>query len=164
MRRRAHPPRHRRPVLEQPTPGQQQEPPQPPPDEEEKVTEEAIVLGFWPIWVLPFACVGVGFLLWEFFPEDLQDFYVDKVIPFGVTFWLGMFITYGWELQRLWIQDLPRKWAPWVVGGAIVFVLFAMGGPQMLLDDPWLVGMVVFPGLRIGMSYQRTHHGPHRQA
>jgi hypothetical protein len=32
-----------------------------------------------------------------------------------------------------------------------------MGGPAAVIDDPWLVGMVVFPGIRMLMVYQKRH-------
>ena len=135
-------------------------PPEPVP-EEERVTEESLALAFWPLWVLPFAAVGLAFLLAAYFPDDVADFYMGKVIPFGITFWMGTFFTYGWEIQRLWIQELPRKWAPWVVGAALLVVLFMMGGPAAIVDDPWLAGMVVFPGVRMLMAYQKRHPGRH---
>ena len=123
--------------------------------ESERVTEESLQLAFWPLWVLPFAGVGLAFLFAAYFPDDVTSFYMNTVLPFGITFWMGMFFSYGWEVQRLWIQELPRKWAPWVIGGALVFVLFVMGGPATLIDDPWLVGMVAFPGIRMLMAYQK---------
>ena len=107
--------------------------------EEERVTEESLSLAFWPLWVLPFARVGLAFLFAAYFPDDVTSFYMNTVFPFGITFWMGTFFSYGWEVQRLWIQELPRRWAPWVIGGALVFVLFMMGGPAALIDDPWLV-------------------------
>ena len=123
----------------------------------ERVTEESLQLAFWPLWVLPFAGVGLAFLFAAYFPYDVTGFYMNTVFPFGITFWMGTFFSYGWEVQSLWIQELPRKWAPWMIGGALVFVLFVMGGPATLIDDPWLVGMVVFPGVRMLMAYQKRH-------
>jgi len=138
----------------------QQQAPEQPPEEtalEERVTEESLTRGFWPLWVLPFAGVGLALLFAAYFPDSVNRFYINTVFPFGITFWLGTFFSYGWEVQRLWIQELPRKWVPWAIGGALVFLLLVMGGPAALIRDPWLVGMVVFPGVRMLMAHQKRH-------
>ena len=119
------------------------------------MTEDSLARAFWPLWVLPFAGVGLAFLFAAYFPQRVTDFYIGTVLPFGVTFWMGTFFTCGWEVQRLWIQELPRKWAPWVIGAALLFVLYVMGGPAALIDDPWLAGMLVFPGVRMLTQYQK---------
>jgi hypothetical protein len=129
--------------------------PEQPEPEDERVSEESLTLAFWPLWVLPFVGVGFALLFALYFPDDVNDFYMDIVFPFGITFWMGTFFTYGWEVQRLWIQELPRKWAPWAVGIALVVVLLMMGGPAAIIGDPWLAGMVVFPGLRTFNLYNR---------
>jgi hypothetical protein len=139
-------------LVKQPTP---ETPTEEPALEEERVTEESLSRAFWPLWVLPFAGVGLAFLFAAYFPDDVNSFYMDTVFPFGITFSLGTFFSYGWEVQRLWIQELPRRWAPWVIGGALVFVLFVLGGPSTIIDDPWLAGMVVFPGIRMLAAYQK---------
>jgi hypothetical protein len=126
-----------------------------PPFEEERLDEDTLALSYWPLWLLPFAGVGLAFLFLAVFPDFVTNFYLNTVLPFGVTFWLGTFFSYGWDLQRLWIQELPRKWARWIVGVAVVLVVLIMGGPQAIVDDPWLVGMVIFPGVRMWMSYQK---------
>ena len=74
----------------------------------------------WPLWVLPWLGVGLASLFTLYFPDWVADFYMNTVFPFGITFWMGTFFAYGWEVQRMWIQELPRKWAPWVVGAAIL--------------------------------------------
>ena len=131
-----------------------QPPPEQPPEGplgaevEEPLTEENLALAFWPLWILPFAAVGLGFLFYAYFPDSVTNFYTGTVLPFGVTFWLGTFIAYGWAVQQLWIQTIPRKYAAWAVGGCLVLLLMVMGGPQALIDDPWLFGMVAFPGAR----------------
>jgi hypothetical protein len=123
--------------------------------EVERVDEDTLAMSYGPLWVLPFVGVGLALLFGFYFPDAISDFYMNTVFPFGVTFWLGTFFSYGWDLQRLWIQELPRKWAPWVVGAAVVLVVLMLGGPQAIIDDPWLVGMVVFPGVRMWMRYRQ---------
>jgi hypothetical protein len=130
---------------------------------EEPVTQETLARDFWPLWVLPIVGVGFGLFSATYLPDAITDFFLNKVAPFGFTFWLGTFFAYGWEVQRMWIQELPRKWAPWTLGGVLVFLVFVLGGPQTLISDPWMVGMIVFPGFRILMSYQkrRVAQGPY---
>ena len=134
-------------------------PEQPPAEEdpflEERVTQTTLARDFWPLWVLPFVGVGFGLFSATYLPDAVTEFFLDKLVPFGITFWLGTFFAYGWDVQRMWIQELPRKWAPWVVGAAIVLIVLMMGGPATIIDDPWLVGMMVFPGVRIWMAYQK---------
>jgi hypothetical protein len=134
-----------------------EQPAQTPPDtaEPERLTDQSLALAFWPLWVLPFAGVGIALLLELCFPRSINNFYMRTVVPFGATFWLGTFFAMGWEAQRYWIQDLPRKWAPWVIGAALLAVLIVMGGPPAIIDDPWLAGIVLFPGVRMFLSYQK---------
>ena len=122
---------------------------------EERVTEDSLARDFWPLWVLPFAAVGFAFFSAAFLPDFVTNVFTNTLLPFGVTFWMGTFFAYGWEMQRLWIQELPRKWAPWVVGAAVVLVLLMVGGPSAIILDPWLVGMIVFPGVRMWMAYRK---------
>jgi hypothetical protein len=143
-------------------PGPQQPPEEPPTEAEERVTPESMQMSFWPLWVMPFAAVGASLVVALYFPDDVQDFFFDTVFPFGVTFWMGTFIAYMWDMQKLWIQEIPRKYAAWAVGGCLVALLFMMGGPQALIDDPWLAGMIAFPGVRLLMSYQKRHRAPPR--
>jgi len=110
--------------------------------------------------VLPWVAAGLGYLSFAYLPDSLSDFFFDKLLPFGITFWLGTFFAYGWEVQRFWIQELPRKWAPWATGAAVVFVLLVLGGPGAIFNDPWVVGMIVFPGVRMWMSYRKRRMVP----
>ena len=114
-------------------------------------------MSYWLLWALPFAGVGVGLFLAFLLPGVLEDFYFDTLFPFGVTFWLGMLISYGWDMQRIWIQTIPPRYAAWAVGGCLVALLVMMGGPQAIIDDPWLAGMLAFPGIRMFMAYRRKH-------
>lgn len=124
---------------------------------EERVSEDSLARTFWPLWVLPFAVVGLSLLVAFYVPGSLSDFYFDTVFPFGITTWMGTFFAYGWEVQRLWIQEIPRKWAPYAVGAALVFLLMVIGGPEAIVDDPWLAGMMIFPGVRMLLGYHKRH-------
>jgi hypothetical protein len=92
--------------LQQPAPDQ---PPEEEPAFEERMEAESRQLNYWPLWVLPFAGVGLALLFSFYFPDSVTDFYMNTVFPFGITFWLGTFFSYDCDIQRLWIQELPRK-------------------------------------------------------
>jgi hypothetical protein len=103
---------------------------------------------FWPLYVLPVAVLG-GLLLAVKAGGGVEDFYVDKALPWLITTWIGAGFTSTWEMLRVAGRSAPRGvLAATAVLSALV-ILGMLGGPSVLWEDPWIFGVAVWPGLQL---------------
>jgi hypothetical protein len=99
----------------------------------------------------------------------VEDAWEDAVGPFLITYWIGFGFTMAWDVVT---ESMHTEGAsPTVValtGGLTALVILMMlGGPGALIEDPWLFGVAIAPGLRL-LSAWRTpteqgdeaHRGP----
>ena len=81
-------------------------------------------------------------------PDPTESFYVDKALPFLITFWIGLGFTYTWRYVRDSAQGQPLPAATVAAVGVLsaLILLSMLGGIGLLWDDPWLFGVAVAPG------------------
>lgn len=112
---------------------------------------------FAPVYVLA-AVVAGGFLLSVKLGGSVERLYVDRVLPWLITTWIGAGFSCTWELVAK-SADVSRapKGVVALTGVLGAMVLFAMlGGVRALRDDPWLFGMAIWPGLRLATPWVRS--------
>jgi hypothetical protein len=108
------------------------------------------VLFFWPLWVMPIVVLG-GIFLATYAPHPIESFYIDKGLPFLLSFWIGLGFTYTWRYIRL---SMPREsFTPAMVAAvgilSALVILSMLGGISILWEDPWLFGVAVAPGFSL---------------
>ena len=92
-----------------------------------------------------------GYVLFGSVGGALEDAWEDFAAPFLIMYWLGLGFTIAWDYVRE-AASAPGV-SPTVVAitgvlGALV-ILGMLGGPQALIDDPWLFGVAIAPGLQL---------------
>jgi hypothetical protein len=81
----------------------------------------------------------------------VEDAWEDFAGPFLITYWIGFGFTMAWDI----VTESMRAEAasPTVVAltGLLsaVVILMMLGGPATLIEDPWLFGVAIAPGLRL---------------
>ena len=112
-----------------------------------------------PLIVIPAAIFGGVFLSVAVLPGAIGDFYVDHALPFLVLLWIGQGFSYAWDVARVSTFGAP----PVVVAGVGVlsaFIILSMlGGVSTRWEAPEIVGVAVFPGLRMALPYARERLG-----
>ena len=102
-----------------------------------------------PLYVLPIAIFGGLFLAVEYAPHGVEDFYVDRALPFLIAVWIGAGFTFAWQVVRE--SMLREKASPWMVAavgiGSALLLLSMFDGISLLWEDPWLFGVAIWPGL-----------------
>ena len=101
-----------------------------------------------PLYVLPIAIFGGLFLAVEYAPDGVEDFYVEKALPFLIAVWIGAGFTFTWGVVReSMLRDKAPPWMMAAVGLLSALVLLSMlDGWTLLWEDPWLFGVAVSPG------------------
>ena len=102
---------------------------------------------FWPLWVMPVVVLG-GQVAATNAPGPIESFYVDKALPFLITFWIGLGFTLTWRYisEPMRQQNVPPGILA-AVGVLSALVLLSMlGGIRLLWEDPWLFGVGGAPG------------------
>jgi hypothetical protein len=95
----------------------------------------AIVIGGYAL------TIGAGGVI-----EDAWDNFVG---PFLITYWIGLGFTNTWDMIKDSLHGArPLTLAVVGIGGSL-FLLGMLGGPGVLLEEPWLFGAVVAPGLEL---------------
>ena len=91
----------------------------------------------------------------------VQSAWDDFLGPFLITYWIGLGFTYAWDVVR----ESVKGARPGVVAGtvaAVLVVLVIMVGPVALIDDPWMFGIVVWPGIELALPYFRQRYAGNR--
>jgi hypothetical protein len=108
---------------------------------------------------LPIVVIG-GYILSSGIGGFMEDAWVDFLGPFLVTYWLGFGFTLAWDHVReaAHVEGAsPTVLALLGVLGAVV--IFAMlGGIGTLIDDPWLIGVAIAPGLQLAAPWLQKRH------
>ena len=102
---------------------------------------------------MPLVVIGSLVLAVGFAPDGVEEFYTDYGFPFLVSVWIGMGFTYAWNVVAHPLR--ADEASPLVLGavgvlGALV-ILSMLGGIRVLWEDPWIFGVAVAPGLRLGL-------------
>jgi hypothetical protein len=103
--------------------------------------------------LVPVAVLG-GYILSSMtgFISDAWDRFLG---PFLITYWIGLGFTNMWQVTKASMKGFSPGMAVATVA-VIIFVLLGMlGGIQALIDDPWLFGVVIAPGLDLVLPYLR---------
>ena len=108
--------------------------------------------------LLPPIVIG-GFFVASEAGGVIQDAWDGFLGPFLFTYWVGLGFTNAWFIMK---EQLHVSQAgPTTVLIAVVVVILALlsmlGGPGALMDDPWLFGVVIWPGIEIALPYVREH-------
>lgn len=103
-----------------------------------------------PAIAVPLLVIG-GYLVAPSAGGFLGDFWDDFLGPFLITYWVGLGFANAWFVLR---RDMHAgRLSPGIqaatAAAVIVVFLIMLGGPQALLDDPWLFGVVVAPGMEL---------------
>jgi hypothetical protein len=100
----------------------------------------------------PAVVIG-GYILFSTSSSFLSDAWDDFVGPFLITYWIGLGFIMTWDV----VKESLHGASPLVAGvtgvlGAL-FLFGMLGGPKALLDDPWLFGVAIAPGLELALPW-----------
>ena len=97
---------------------------------------------------LPFVVIG-GYIAADYAGGILSDVYEDFGGPFLITYWIGLGFTNMWDIVKQSLHGAsPLILAVVGVGGSL-FMLGMLGGPEVIVDEPWLFGAAIAPGLEL---------------
>jgi hypothetical protein len=103
---------------------------------------------------LPVIVIG-GFVLAGGSNGFFSDAWEEFLGPFLITYWIGLGFTNAWDL----LKDSMHGVSPTVIAvtGALsaLLILGMLGGPAILIEDPWLFGVAVAPGLQLALPWWR---------
>jgi len=120
--------------------------------------------------LLPVAVIG-GYVLTAEAGGFIEDVWEDFAGPFLITYWIGFGFTMTWDIAAESLhadKATPTTMAITGLLGALV-LLMMLGGPAALIEDPWLFGVAIAPGLRLagpwlaGRSAAAADQGPPTQ-
>ena len=99
----------------------------------------------WPLAAMPVLVIGGIFL--TAYLGLLSDFYADELLPFLLSIWIGMGFSFAWDSVRY--SMLAEKVPPLMIAATGVLsglVVLSMLGWSTLWEDPWILGVAVWPG------------------
>lgn len=106
----------------------------------------------WPLWVTPALILGGALVSIAWAPDGVEDFYLGALMPYLITCWIGLGFSFAWDVTRASAAGVP---APVVAATGLLasFVILGMlGGVRIILEDPWIFGVAVVPGLRLASA------------
>jgi len=99
----------------------------------------------------PAVIIG-GYILFGssgFFADAWDDF----AGPFLIAYWIGLGFTNTWDIVKESMHGAPPLMLAFVgVAGGLI-LLGMLGGPEVLLTDPWLFGVAIAPGLQLALPW-----------
>jgi hypothetical protein len=103
----------------------------------------------------PVIVIG-GYILFGTSSGFLSDAWEDFVGPFLITYWIGLGFVTTWDVVRQSLHGASPTVA--AVTGILValVILMELGGPQALIDDPWLFGVAIAPALELALPWWRN--------
>jgi hypothetical protein len=113
--------------------------------------------------LVPAALVG-GYILFSG-RGIIGDVWEDFAGPFLFSYWIGLGFTIVWDVVRQSVdKEVAGPAAKVIVGLVIVaFLLAQLDGPDAILDDLWLLGVMVAPGIEMMKPALRSRH-THQEA
>jgi hypothetical protein len=103
----------------------------------------------------PVIVIG-GYILFSTSSGFLSDAWDDFVGPFLITYWIGLGFVTTWDVVKQSLHGAsPRVAAATAILVALV-IMAELGGPQALIDDPWLFGVAIAPGLELALPWWRS--------
>lgn len=115
---------------------------------------------FAPVYVLAVAVVGglVGAIQ---IGGSIEDFYVDRALPWLITAWIGAGFTSTWDMLAASAEASRAPRGVVAATGVLsaVVLLSMLGGISVLWEDPWIFGVAVWPGFRMAISWLRGRLG-----
>jgi hypothetical protein len=104
--------------------------------------------------VVPLLVLG-GYVFLGNAGGSVEDAWDDALGPFLITYWIGVGFTIAWDV----VADSARLEGtnPTVVAltgllsAAVIFMM--LGGIGALIEDPWLFGVAIAPGLRLASPW-----------
>lgn len=117
----------------------------------------------WPLWLTPVLIFGGALVSIAWAPDAVEDFYLGALLPYLITFWIGQGFSFAWDVARASVAGVPAPVAA-ATGLLASFVIMGMlGGVRIILEDPWIFGVAVVPGLRLASAaVARTRVRRHR--
>ncbi|MPZ49072.1 MAG: hypothetical protein GEU75_07190 [Dehalococcoidia bacterium] len=109
----------------------------------------------WPLWAMPLAIFGGFGLAVAYAPQSIEDLYLDKLLPFLISTWVGMGFAFTWDMLSFSMAGVPKSVALITTVLSIFILLNLAGGVQIIWEDPWFLGVAIFPGIRLAMRYAR---------
>jgi hypothetical protein len=110
----------------------------------------------------PAVVIG-GYVLFSGSHGLLADAWDGFIGPFLITFWIGLGFTTTWDVVRQELHGSSPKTLAIAGVGIGLFMLMMLGGPRVLLDDPWLFGAAVAPGFELALPWWRQHQAKGQQ-
>ena len=106
------------------------------------------------------AAVISGYVLTSMAGGFISDVWDGFLGPFLITYWAGLGFTNAWYFTRQSMRE--HGFTPGMQAGTallnIVVFLFMFDGPAAFIDDPWLIGVVIAPGLELIVPYLQHRH------
>ena len=98
--------------------------------------------------LVPVVVIG-GYIVTIGIGGVVEYLWQDYAGPFLFTYWVGLGFTIAWDVATVQINATsPAALAVTGVLGSAA-VLMMLGGPTVLMEDPWLFGVAIAPGLRL---------------
>ena len=108
-----------------------------------------------PVYLFPFI-IGAGIYLSVEGPDWFGDFFLDHALPWLFPMWIGAGFSFAWDvLSESASQPGTSKGVVAATGILSAVVIAWMLGFGTLLEDPSLLGVAVFPGLRLAEPWLR---------
>jgi len=117
-------------------------------------------------YVLPIAVPLVvfgGYLFLGSAGGIVEDAWDSVIGPFLITYWIGLGFTIAWDVltQSMHVEGAsPTVVAVTGVLSAIV-IFMMLGGIGALIDDPWLFGVAIAPGMRLAGPWLSSKAASH---
>jgi hypothetical protein len=100
----------------------------------------------------PAVIIG-GYILFSSGTGFFSDAWDDFIGPFLITYWIGLGFTNTWDIVKQSLHGAPPLMLALVGVAGSLILLGMLGGPEVLVTDPWLFGVVIAPGLQLVLPW-----------
>lgn len=109
-----------------------------------------------PVYIFPLVFAG-GIYFSATGPGWFEDLFVDKALPWLIPAWIGAGFSFAWEvLAEGMTKDGTPPGVVAATGIGSALVIAGMLGWGTLMNDPNLLAVAVFPGLRLAEPWLRS--------
>ena len=109
----------------------------------------------WPLWAMPAVIFAGLALAVGYAPSSLEDLYVNTLLPFLISTWVGLGFAFTWDMLNASMAGAPRSVAIATVVLSIVVLIALAGGIEAIWEEPWFLGVVLVPGVRLALHFAR---------